>query len=119
MFLDNGAMVNVIGLKQLNKIKPGVKVIEESPYSVLGLTGDLLNTLGSTQLTVTMGGYFNFDIFAIFVEKPTFPGDLLIAFTTMRDQDIIVSPADYGAYCFHKFIPIINSDATTESLAVV
>ena len=37
----------------------------------------------------------------------------------MRDQDIIVSPTDYGAYYLHKIISFINSGATTESLAAV
>ena len=70
--LDKEAMVNVIGLKELNKIKPGVKVIGELPYSLQGVTGDLLNTLGITQVTVTIIGYFNFDIFAIVVENQHF-----------------------------------------------
>jgi len=78
------------------------------PYTLRGVTGSTLQTVGQVQVNVRLGGYFNFEITAVVVEKPIFPGDLLIGFSTMREQDITVSPARGGAKCSYKFIPFIR-----------
>ncbi len=49
------------------------------------------------MLTTTLAGYLRFDMTAIVVEKSSFPGDLLIGFETMQDEDIATLPAREGA----------------------
>ncbi len=71
------------------------------------------------MLTITLAGYLRFDITSIVVEKSSFPGDLLIGFETMPDEDIATLPAREGARCAHKFLPFINSEGNTDQLAPV
>ncbi len=71
------------------------------------------------MLSITLAGYLQFDITAIVVKKSSFPGDLLIGFETMRDEDIATLPAREGARCAHKFLPFISSEGNTDQLAPV
>ncbi|RUM30764.1 MAG: hypothetical protein DSY42_03950 [Aquifex sp.] len=117
-FLDTGAMVNIISLDFLRKVHPGVTLIEPTHYALQGVTGNQLKTIGKTMLTITLAGYLRLDITAIVVEKTSFPGDLLIEFETMRDEDIAILPAR-EARCAHKFLPFINSEGNTDQLVQV
>ena len=43
------------------------------------------------------------------VEKQSFPGDLLIGYDTMRDEDISIIPARDGVKLSYKFLPFIDT----------
>ena len=109
-FLDTGSAVNLISLKMLNRVQRGVKLIEPIPFVLQGVTGNSLTTIGKTELIITIGGFLNYDITAIVVEESIFPGDLLIGFTTMRDAEVTISPAECGARFSYKFIPFLNPE---------
>ena len=94
----------------LNRVQRGVKLIEPIPFILQGVIGNSPNTIEKTELTITVGGFLNYDITAIVVEESTFPGDLLIGFTTMRDAEATISPAEYGARFLYKFIPFLNPE---------
>lgn len=110
LFLDTGSAVNLISLEILNKVQKGVKLLEPIPFVLQGVTGNSLNTIGKTELTITIGGFLNYDITVIVVEESSFPGDLLIGFTTMRDAEVTISPAECGARLSYKFIPFLSPE---------
>ncbi len=83
IFLDTGAVVNIISLDFLRKVHQGVTLIEPTHYALQGVTGNQLNTIGKILLTITLTDYLWFDITATVVEKSSFPGDLLTGFETM------------------------------------
>ncbi len=96
IFHDTGAMVNL---------------------SLRGVTGNELNTLGETRLTVTLTINIHITIPVISVEKSVFPGDLLVGFATMRVENITVSPAEHGAQIADVFLPFINPEVFAEPSA--
>ena len=110
LFIDTGAMINIISVDYFRKIKPGVVVLEPTHYALYGVTGDKMNTLGNVKLELLIGNTFYIDITAIVVEKSSFPGDL-IGYETMRDEGIALFPARGGARFSHLFIPFINHES--------
>ena len=107
VFLDTGARVNLISLDFLRKIKPGVIILEPATYNVQGVTGNKMSPIGETLIAVTFGNYYKFDLKAVVVEHKTFPGNLLIGYDTMRDEDITIIPARGGVKLSYKFLPFI------------
>ena len=108
-FLDTGARVNIISFDFLRKCKPGVVVLEPAAFSIRGVTGNKLLPKGETQITVIFDNYYMFDINVVVVDQKSFPGDLLIGYDTMRDEDITIIPASGGVNFSYKFLPFINS----------
>ncbi len=109
MFLDTGARINLISLDFLRKVKPGLVIIEPNTYNIRGVTGNDLTPIGETQITVTFGNYYKFDLTAVVVEQQSFPGNLLIGYDTMREEDITIIPAKEGVKLSYKFLPFINT----------
>ncbi len=109
IFLDTGARINLISLDFLRQVKPGVVIIEPTTYKIKGVTGNILTPVGETQLTVTFGSYYSFDLTAVVVEQQSFPGNLLIGFDTMRQEDITIIPAKEGVKISYKFIPFMKN----------
>ncbi len=54
IFLDTGARINLISLDFLRKAKPGLVIIEPTPFSIGGVTGNNLIPVGETQITVIL-----------------------------------------------------------------
>ncbi len=69
MFLDTGARINLISLDFLRKAKPGLVIIEPTTFNIRGVTGNNITPLGETQITVTFGNYYKFDLTAVVVEQ--------------------------------------------------
>ncbi len=78
-----------------------------------------MNTLGKTIVPVFVDSIFRFEVTAVVVENSTFPGDLLIYYDTMKEEDIALFPARRGARFAFKFIPFINKGRKMELLANV
>ncbi len=108
MFLDTGARINLISLDFLRKVKPGLVITEPTTFNIRGVTGNNITPLGETQITVTFGNYYMFDLTAVVVEQ-SFPGNLLIGYDTMKDEDITIIPAKAGVKISYKFLPFINT----------
>ncbi len=96
MFLDTGARINLISLDFLRKAKPCLVIIEPTTFNIQGVTGNKLTSVGETQITITFGNYYMFELTVVVVEQQVFPGHLLIRYYTMRDEDISVFPAKEG-----------------------
>ncbi len=109
MFLDKGARINLINLDFLRKAKPGLVIIEPTTFNIHGVTGNKLTPVGETQITVTFGNYYMFELTAVVVEQQAFPGNLLIGYDTMRDEDITIFPAKEGVKISYKFPPFVNT----------
>ena len=84
-------MINIINLEFLKKIKLGVLILEPTHYVLQEVTGNQMKTLGKITLPVLIYNRFYFDIKTVVVEKFSFPGDLLIGYKTMKDEDILNS----------------------------
>ncbi len=82
MFLDTGARINLISLDFLRKAKPGLVIIEPTTFSIRGVTGNNLTPVGETQITVTFGNYYRFDLTVVVVEQQSLPRNLLISYKT-------------------------------------
>ena len=109
IFLDSGAHVNLINLKYLRKIKPGVVTLDKAYYKIKGVTGNKITPLGETLINITFGYYYRIEAMVVVVQEDTFPGDLLIGFNTMRDEDIDILPSRNGAKISYKFLPFLNA----------
>ena len=70
-----------------------------------------MKTLGKVKLEMLVESVFLFDIKSVVVEKSSFPGDLLIGYETMRDEDIVLFPARGGARFSCIFVPFINNES--------
>ncbi len=92
IFLDTGAMVNIISLNYLRKVKPGVVRLEPSKYVLQGVTGNQMNVLGEIKIPIELGLIFKFDIKAVVGKDSFFPGDLLIGYRTMKQKGHRVVP---------------------------
>ncbi len=84
MFLDTGARINLISLDFLRKAKPGLVIIEPTTFNIHGVTGNKLTPVGETQITVTFGNYYMFELTAVVVEQQAFTGNLLIGYDSAR-----------------------------------
>ncbi len=109
MFLDTGARINLISLDFLRKAKPGLVIIEPTTFNIRGVTGNNLTPLGETQITVTFGNYYIFNLTAVVVEQQSFLGTLLIGYDTMREEYITIMPAKEGVKISYKFLPFVNT----------
>ena len=109
VFLDTGARINLISLDFLRKVKPGLVIIEPTNYNIQGVTGNKLSPIGETFLSVMFGNYYKMEITAVVVEQQSFPGNLLIGYDTMRDEDITIIPARGGVKLSYKFLPFIDN----------
>ena len=109
IFLDSGAHVNLISLKYLRKIKPGVVTLDNANYNIKGVTGNKITPLGETLINITFGHYYKIEAMVVVVKEDSFPGDLLIGFATMREEDIDILPSRNGAKISFKFIPFLNA----------
>ncbi len=49
-----------------------------------------------------------FTLTAVVVEQQSFPGNLLIGYDTMREEDITIIPAKEGGKISYKFLPFDN-----------
>ena len=61
-------MVNLISRETLQRIGPRVKLVEPLPFSLQGVTGSKLDTLGETRLTVTLTRDIDISIPVVIVE---------------------------------------------------
>ncbi len=59
--------------------------------------------------SLTFGNYYWFDLTAVVVEQQSFPGNLLIGYDTMREEDITIIPAKEGVQISFKFQPFVNT----------
>ncbi len=119
IFPDTGSMMNLISRDILQRFNPKVKLVDSTPFSLQGVTGNKLETLGETLLTVALTNNIHITIPVITVEKSIFPGDLLIRFQTMRVENITISPAEHGAQISDVFLPFIILEVLAEPLATV
>ena len=108
IFLDTGAMVNLISLEYLRKVKPGVIVLNPTNFVLQGVTGKHMEALGEIEIPILIDYMFRFDIKAVVVKDSSFPGDLLIGYETMKEEDIALFPARGGAKLSFKFIPFLT-----------
>ncbi len=118
-FLDTGAMVNLISRDALQRVGPRVKLVEPIPFSLQGVTGNKLNTIGETRLTITLGEDINITIPVVIVEESVFPGDILTGYITMSVENITVSPAEGEAQISNAFLPFLNPCIYAEPEATV
>ncbi len=109
IFSDTGAMINVISAEYFRKAKTGVTLIEPTHYVLQRVTGNKMNTLGKTTLSVFVDGLFRFEITSVVIEKSSFPVDSLIGYDTMREKDIALFLARDGARFAFKLIPFIET----------
>ncbi len=109
MFLDTGAGINLISLDFLRKTKPGLVIIEPTTFNIRGVTGNCLTPVGETEITVTFGNYYMIELKAVVVVQQAFPGNLLIGYDTMHEDDIIIFPAKEGVAVSYKFLPFVNT----------
>ncbi len=86
MFLDKRAHINLISLDFLRKAKPGLVIIEPTTFNIQGVTRNKLTPVGETQITVTFGNYYMFELTAVVVEQQAFPEKLTHGYDTMRDD---------------------------------
>ncbi len=119
MFLDLGAKINLISLDFLKRIKPGVVILEPVTYNIQGITGNKLTPVGETLINVTFCNYYKFELKAVVVEQQSFPGNLLIGYNTMREEDITIIPAEDGVQLSLKFPPFFNTTCKHDSIATV
>ncbi len=117
LFLDTGAMVNLISRDALQRVGPRVKLVEPIPFSLQGVTGNKLSTIGET-ITINLGDDINITIPVITVES-VFPRDILIGYITMSAENITVSPAGGGAQISNAFLPFLNPCIYAEPEAIV
>ena len=66
-------MVNLISRETLLKNVPRVKLVEPLPYALQGVTGNKLDTLGDTRLTVSLSRDIKVTIPVVIVEESFFP----------------------------------------------
>ncbi len=92
IFFDTGAKVNIISLKRLRELIPGVVVLEPTKYIIQGVTGNKINALGEIEIPVLLTSTFWLDIKAVVVEESTFP-DLLTGYETIKEDEIALFPA--------------------------
>ena len=62
----------IISVDHLRTIKLGVVVLEPTHYTLYGVTGDKMKTLGNVKLELFIGNGFYIDITAIMVKKSSF-----------------------------------------------
>ncbi len=48
---------------------------------------------------------------AVVVVQQAFPGNLLIGYDTMNEEDIIIFPAKEGVAVSYKFLPFVNTSS--------
>ncbi len=84
MFLDTGARINLISLVFLRKAKSGLVIIEPTTFNIQGVTRNKLKPVRETQITVTFGNYYMFELTAVVVEQQAFPGNLLMDMTQCK-----------------------------------
>lgn len=108
LFLDTGSMVNLVSRDALQKLGPKVRFVEPLPFSLQGVTGNKLTTLGETKVTITLSRDLDITIPVVVVEESVFPGDILLGYITMSVENILVSPAERGAQVGDVFLPFIN-----------
>ncbi len=60
-------------------------------------------------MTVTFGNYYMIELKAVVVEQQAFPGNLLIGYDTMREEDITIIPAQEGVKISKKFLLFVNT----------
>ncbi len=116
IFLDTGAKVNIISLKRLRELIPGVVVLEPTKYVLQGVTGNKINAFGEIEIPVLLARTFWLDIKTVWVEESAFPGDLLTGYETMKEEEIALFPARGGAtlsFCFIPFITEQHNSNTT------
>ncbi len=94
MFLDTGACINLISLDFLRKANPGLVIIKPTTFSFRGVTGNNLTPVGETQIAVAFGNYYRFDLTVVVLEQQSFPGNLLIGYDTLREEDITAKEGD-------------------------
>lgn len=109
IFLDSGAKINLITLEYLRKVKPGVVTLDAAHYKIRGVSGNRLTPIGETLITITFGYYYKIEAMVVVVNEGTFPGDLLIGFDTMREEDIDILASKNGAKISYKFLPFIEA----------
>ena len=107
LFVDTGSAVNLMSLEILQKAQRGVTLIEPIPFVLQVVTGNFLNTIGTTELTITIDEFLNYNNTAKVVEETE---DLLIEFTTMQDAEVTTFPAEYGARFSYKCIPFLKPE---------
>ena len=81
-----------------------------------------MNVLGEIKLPIVIGNMLHYDIRVIVVKDPSFPGNLLIGYETMKKEDVTLFPARGGAEFSFLFVPFIreqpNIIATCEMSSV-
>ena len=96
-------------------ITSSVLILEPTHYVLQGITGNQMKTLGKITLPVFIDNLFYFDIKTVVVEKSSFPGDLLIGYKKIKDEDISLFPARGGAKFSFKFISFLENQERVKS----
>ncbi|MEL7521898.1 MAG: retropepsin-like aspartic protease, partial [Cyanobacteria bacterium J06553_1] len=93
LFIDSGAKVNIIGRRELNRLRVPAQSVRPVNVAIIGVAGKRVKPHGSVMLSFTLADERFVEPFVV-LEEVSLPADLLLSYTFLRKHGVM---CDWGS----------------------